>query len=185
MPIASRLGTNVPRNGAAHRAAAARRSRHCASTKVALDEPRVAGLSITFRTGAVCAVVLRTPANDLILVVRLALSPQFSTIQTKGYFGCKIFTAPRWASRPLTGARPRSERDAQPLQQRQYQRVPACSRAAASPRGRKGWLRCFPDCVTPIRPIAAVCSGADGNRNMPRWRPVLALIPATGKAAHR
>lgn len=184
MPIASRLGTNVPLNGAAHRAAATRRSRHHASTKEALDEPRVAALSIIFRSGAVCAEVLRLPVHDLRLAVRLALSPQFSTIQTKGDFGCKVFTAPRWAPRPLTGARPRTERDAQPLQPRPRQRVRACSRATASPRGRAEWLRCFPDRVTPIRPIAAVCSGADGNRNLSCWRPGFALIPATGKATH-
>ena len=185
MPIASRLGTNVPRNGAAHRAAAARRSRHLAATKEALDEPRVAALSIIFRSGAVCTVVLRAPVNDLRLAVPLGRSLRFYTIQTKGDFRCKVFTAPRWAPRPLTGARPRTESDAQPLQPRPHQRVRACSRAMASPRGRAEWLRCFPDRVTPIRPIAAVCSGADGNRNLSGWRPGCALIPASCKATHR
>ena len=184
-PIASRLGTNVPLNCTAHRAAAARRSRHHASTKEALDEPRVAALSIVYRSGAVCSEVLRLPVYDLRLALSLALLPRFSTIQTKGDVGCKIFIAPRWAPRPLTGARPRSERETEPSQPRPHQRVRACSRAMASPRGRAGWLRCFPDRVTPIRPIAAVCSGADSNRNLPCWRPGFALIPATGKAAHR
>jgi hypothetical protein len=185
MPIASRLGTNVPLNGPAHRAAAARRSRQHAATKEALDEPRVAALSIIFRSGAVCAEVRRLPVHDLRLAVRLALSLQFSTIQTKGDFGCKVFIALRWAPRPLTGARPRSEREAQPLQPRPHQRARVCSRAMASPRGRAEWLRCFPDRVTPIRPIAAVCSGADGNRNLSGWRPGFALFPATCKATHR